>query len=681
MQRISSTATRSNWSLRSVVLGTVALASCFWAHASEIDAPTTPPNASLLWKNSIVPLFDRECVKCHGALKQKGGLDLSRFQAALQGGDSGTVIVPGKAKASLLFQHLQPGADPHMPPKRQLKAEELNLIETWIDHLAIRSSEAAPVAEEATETTPIRVPEHLAPAQVIDSFIEQEWQRRKLAPAPLCDDRTFIRRVYLDLTGTLPSRDAVRAFLFDSRMEKRSRLVTELLATEAYARNMAETFDLLLLGRKDERALSRREQNGWFEFLQSTFLENLPWNQTVQDIIVARRSPDESETAPQKGSLWFLYEQRNNHQAMAEAIAPFVFGTQIKCAQCHDHPLAHEIKQAHYWGTVAAFNRSQNVTTSEGIGISESAIGGFINFANLQQESQPARLVFLNGKQVDEKRPAPGEEETDGSDLYLVPPPEKDQPATAAIPKFSRRQSFAQAVTQDNPLLAKAFVNHLWALFLGRGIVHPVDEINSKYPPSHPDLLQWLADDFSTSNFDVKRLIEIILGSRVYQLAISDNPIHQQHRDAYPSAREKPLKAETLYRMFLVLTHGDEASYREAYPEQAKTMLTAFRKQYPDLLPATIQATLQQAMFLSNSPELDHLLDPREGNLTAELLSITPLPKRIEETFVSILGRLPDKTELDHLSQFFEQRLDRPEAAQKQLMWSLLTSPEFQYNH
>ena len=105
-------------------------------------------------------------------------------------------------------------------------------------------------------------------------------------------------------------------------------------------------------GRREER----RRENGWFAFLESAFKQNRPWNEVVRAMITAR--PEKPED---KGALWFLYERRNEHQQIAEAVAPVIYGTKIDCAQCHDHPLAREIKQGHYWGLVAAFNRSKNV--------------------------------------------------------------------------------------------------------------------------------------------------------------------------------------------------------------------------------------------------------------------------------------------------------------------------------
>ena len=657
------------------------------AVATASDLPRK--NSINSWNKEIAPLLDQACVKCHGPLKQKGGLDLSTFQSLTQGGDSGSAIVPGAPRQSLLYQLIQKGSDPHMPPKKQLAIQEINAIEQWIAHLSLDDGRDG-LDQTISDRTSTSVEETDIPAelknldipQVINHFIRAGWKDQNLPPTPRCDDRTFIRRVYLDLVGTGPSAKSIRAFLFDGRTDKRQRLVRSLLNTKAYAKNMAETFDLLLLGRKGTRARDERRKHGWSDYLESVFAENRPWNEVIREIIMARQAAATNTKTPNRaGALWFVYEHKNNHQSIAESIAPIVFGTQIKCAQCHDHPLVQEIKQFHYWGMVAAFNRSQNIDTEAGIGVAESATGGFINFANLEQESQPAKLAFLNGKLIEETRPKPGEKESDDLAKYVIGPSEKDQrPNRASIPRFSRREQLANAVTESNPLLARSLVNHLWALLLGRGLVHPVDEINSKHPPSHPDLLNWLTNHTESNGFNIKQLIMGIVASDAYQLASRSDLDPEQYPDAFISALEKPLKAETLYRLLVQATGHREADYQAEFPKQAKTLQASIREQFGDLLPVEYQSTLQQAMFLTNSPELDHLLTPRPGNTSHRLLAIGDQTERVSETFLSLLGRLPTKSELDYVNRFLNDRHQDRIAAQKQLMWSLITGPEFQLN-
>ena len=152
---------------------------------------------------------------------------------------------------------------------------------------------------------------------------------------------------------------------------RRTAWIDQLLGQPEHARHLRETFDAVLMSRRGPDSEDSRDKNHWFEFLESSFRRNEPWDQVVRRMIVARPA-----TPEEKGADWFLYERRNNAQAMAEAVAPVVYGLQIKCAQCHDHLVAREIKQAHYWGTVAAFLRSKNVDTPQGPAVSESAIGG-----------------------------------------------------------------------------------------------------------------------------------------------------------------------------------------------------------------------------------------------------------------------------------------------------------------
>ena len=366
-----------------------------------------------------------------------------------------------------------------------------------------------------------------------------------------------------------------------------------------------------------------------------------------------------------------------------------MFGVKIGCAQCHNHPLAWEIEQRHYWGLVAAFNRSKNVDTDKGVGVAESAIGGFINFANLKKESQPATLVFLNGKSVPEKIPAMDAKEVDAPDLYVVPPTPQGQKAhNAAVPKFSRREAFAESVTRDNPLLARAFVNRMWANLMGRGLVAPADQIDSRHRPSHPELLDWLAEDFERSDYDVKRLAQTIVSSRAYQLDSRPSGKIAPSPDSFARALEKPLTAEQLLHSLCIAT-GSAASGQnssasstsaakrpsEPTPEQERAFISAF----PDVMPDTYSPSLQQALFLSNSPVLENLLIAAPGSTAARLLTLGTSEARIREAFAVTLGRAPDAAELKQCQSLLNSQ--SPEKGVKNLLWALLTCAEFQVNH
>src|SRR4030095_7555297 len=188
-----------------------------------------------------------------------------------------------------------------------------------------------------------------------------------------------------------------------------------------------------------------------------------------------------------------------------------------------------------------------------------------------------------------------------------------DPTALVNVPKFSRRAALAQAATHDNPLLARAFVNHTWGMLMGRGLVHPVDEVNSKHPPSHPELLEWLAADFAGHGYDMRRVVRAIVLSRGYQLAASAAG-QAAPPEAFAAILEKPLTAEAIARSARIAAgrSADDAGLRRAVAER-----------FPEVLPRVVTTTVQQAMFLVNNAELLALFKPESGT-AAERLGIVP---------------------------------------------------------
>src|SRR5579872_4617164 len=423
--------------------------------APETRAPAAPSPLTF-WNTDVAPLLENRCSKCHAGVRQRGGLDLRSLETILRGGDSGPAIAPGRPDVSRLFQYVQPKAPLHMPPDagKQLTPAEIGTLKRWIAILP--APKVKPVAGANANVawahdyvaeldhrfqrheTP---PAGLAPSATIDWFLATDWRRDGVAPARPCDDATFLRRVTLDIAGRIPTRDEARQFFADAPpSRRRESLVARLLDSPDYARHMRETFDPILMGRTAGTGPPRRGRGGrrgpaptgqdsaWLAYLDDAFQHNRPWNAMVRDMLVARATE-----GPARGAPWFLAERNNSHQAIAEAVAPIVFGVKINCAQCHNHPLVWEIEQRHYWGLVAAFERSKNIDTETGPGVAESAVGGFIKFANLKKETQPAELVFLNGTSVPEKAPGPDEKEADTPDRYLVPPaPDGKRPLSPA---------------------------------------------------------------------------------------------------------------------------------------------------------------------------------------------------------------------------------------------------------
>ena len=668
--------------------------------------PAGATGSDVFWLSHIEPLLREHCLECHNSTKAKSGLDLSSLQTILRGGDRGSAVIPGRPDESHLYKFLSSEADPHMPPgkRRPLNEDEIGVLKKWIQDLGAQNQtpgignstndlKVHPVASPPTARVTWTPSPNMPPAQVIDRFLELAWNSGKVEPAKRADDATFVRRAHLDLVGRIPTRTEVREFTSDRSKDKRPRLIETLLSRDEYARHMREVFDSVLMSRRGSEWESKRADQKWFAFLEDAFRHNRPWNEVVREIIVAR-----PERAEDRGAVWYLYERQNNAQAVAEAVAPIVFGVQVQCAQCHDHMVAREIKQAHYWGMVAAFNRSKNVDTPQGPGVAESAIGGFTSFANLKKESQPALLTFFNGRQLDEVWPKEGEKETDSPALYLVPPAketEADSGKTSrrrkakaakvdhpAVPKFSRRAAFADAVTRDNPLLARATVNRLWAMLFGRGLVHPVDLMDSKHPASHPELLDWLARDFEQSGYDVKRLMGALCNTKAYQL---DSAARRSSKskppvpDSFACALDKPLSAEQIFRSLLIATDNQPDANGQIAGRSERELRHAFVAQFPEVFPAEYNATLHQAMFFSNSPLFDQLLAPQGDNLAMRLAASSNVETRIREAFAAVFGRTPEPDELRECARYLASR--PAEAGVKQLLWAMLTSAEFQLNH
>jgi hypothetical protein len=513
------------------------------------------------------------------------------------------------------------------------------------------------------------------PREVINQFVRQRWQRQRVSPAAPCGDAEFARRVYLDLAGRIPTVEELDRFLATApadvdptsatTQQRRSRLVDELLQGSDFPQHMADVFDTLLMGRKPLNVYQQRQQSGWRDYLVRAFAKNRPWNQVAREILLARPAGDED-----RGATWFLFERNNKHQDIAEAIGPAIFGVRLDCAQCHDHPLASEIEQRHYWGLVAFFRRGQNTQSKHGPRIAEAAVGGYEQFADLSGDSQPNLLVFLGDREVEEPRPEAGQKEEDADALYQ----EATVEGELRIPRFSRRQKFVDEVLAGHPLVARAMVNRMWALLMGRGMVHPHDEMDSRHEPSHPELLRWLAEDYERSGFDTRRLARAIVMSDAYQLS-SQKPAENSDPADFNWALDKPLIAESWWISVSQLVRGTASD--------DAPLLATIRQQFPDVLPGEPATNVGQALFLSNHASWNAWLresrDP--SHLVPRLQTLPDHATRVRHLFAAAYAREPDEDELQAATAFLTQREDRLVEALDNLIWAVVSSAEFRMNH
>ncbi len=510
----------------------------------------------------------------------------------------------------------------------------------------------------------LSVPTGIDPAKAINVAVEQAWQANKQTPTSRCDDATFARRSYLDLIGRIPNSDELSSFVKDCDSRKRSRLIDSLLHSSEYSQHMAQVFDAIFMGRTDLGGMQRRAEVGWTQYLEDVFAKNRPWNEVVEELLLARPA-----TREQRGAVWYLVSRNDKHQEMAEAVSKDLFGVRIDCAQCHNHPLADEIHQAHYWGLVAFFNRSKNCDTPWGKGLGESAIGGFSEFANVEGESQPNELVYLDNKRVAEARPAKDAKEQESDDLYHA-----SVDGQPRIPKFSRRAKFVEEIAKNNPLIAKAFVNRIWGWMLGRGVVHPVDAMDSYHPASHPELLDWLSRDFASSGYDIRRLIRAIALSDVYQLDSSKAEFVDPQWFAH--GHSKPLTAEMLHRSWLVVFQPDDAGRWESL--QVRTELI---KSIPDVMVEEPQANVAQGLLLTNGELLNQLVDPRNSKFIRQLAENSDDSQCLDQLFMRCLGREPQAAEKEECLRWLRSTTSPRSKQLSSLAWALVTSAEFRFNH
>jgi len=495
--------------------------------------------------------------------------------------------------------------------------------------------------------------------------------------APRCSDEEFLRRVYLDLTGCIPTTADARAFLDDKDADKRIKLIDRLLASPEHARHLASLFEVMLMERRPEKLVA----GGAFrDYLQKAFAANRPWDEIAREIL----SSDGADPKTRPAARFFLDRNAEPH-AITRDIGRLFLGRNIQCAQCHDHPLVGDYKQAEYYGLFAFLNRTTLFTdpTTKVAVLAEKADGE----ATYQSVFDPAKKTDTAKPQVF-GRAAVKEPALEKGKEYKVKPDKNVRP----VPAFSRlAQLGAEVARADNPSFARNYANRLWALLLGRGLVHPLDMDHSDNPPSHPELLDMLAHEAVARKFDTRGLLRELTLSDAYQRS-SVLPEGMKEADAtFAVMHIKPLPPETLGLSLLQATGvtdveraalgktPTDATLNPRLARQLTPLVTTFGS-----LPGKedqFQPTLDQALFLTNGTLLQTWLAAKPGNLLGRCASLKDSSAIVEELYLSILTRRPTPDEAKELANY----LDRPgkdrAVALRDCAWALLTSAEFRFNH
>ena len=323
----------------------------------------------------------------------------------------------------------------------------------------------------------------------------------------LCTDADFLRRLSIDLIGMSPSLDEARDFLADQDPQKRIKLIDRLITSPDYDRHFTRSLDVMLM---ELRGASNVSQDDWHNYLHQSVVQSKPWNVLMREILVA----DGDGTGP-RAAVRFYLDRESEPNLIARDIGRIVFGRDLQCAQCHDHPLIDDYYQSDYQGLYAFFSpgyETKKKVDDKEVTVYAEKAGTDVKFKSVFI-SETQRITgprMIDDAVIEEPQFLPGDE--------YQPTPEGK---VWAPPKFSRRTALANAATDgSNHAFNENIANRLWAHVMGRGLVNPVDLHHSSNPPTHPVLMQLLGEKIAAMNFDMKNFVREIVLSNTYQRTI-----------------------------------------------------------------------------------------------------------------------------------------------------------------
>jgi len=536
--------------------------------------------------------------------------------------------------------------------------------------------------------------EHYGIPQVkfINEQIAAVWGDAGLKPSAPASDGEWCRRVHLDLIGRVPTLKELDAFLADSSPTKKADLVARLLGddyVDDYARHFTDIWTTILIGRDVEN--ERVSRPGMRQYLRRAFSRNLPYDKFMDDLVTATGvNANRQGLTGFNGAANFLSGKmeemgvENGVQATAKTAQVFL-GLQVQCTQCHNHPF-NKGKQNQFWEMNAFFRQTralrkrdgtQDVQWVELVDEDFAGEGGDPEEAELYYElrngiMKVAYPVFIDGTEISKSGYLPGTM-SDGT-AYGV----------------NRRRELAQLI-KGSPYFTKSIVNRMWGYFLGYGFTKPVDDLGEHNPPSHPELLDGLAEQFRENSFDLKELARWIVLSQPY--ALSSRKTAANKADD-PSLGERPrfthfyvrqMQAEQLYESLLTATQADQASRTE---DAAKTkdrwlsqFIIAFGTDEGDDS-TTFNGSIPQALMMFNGDLVKQATSTGKGGFLDKVATSSMSPaQKIDVLYKAALGRVPAAKERQVATALLAARKGDVAAALQDVWWAVLNSNEFIINH
>jgi hypothetical protein len=493
-------------------------------------------------------------------------------------------------------------------------------------------------------------------------MLTAKWTESNVRPAPPADDAEYLRRVYLDLVGKIPTVSEARDFLEDTSPDKRRRLVESLLDSSAYLTRATEIYRAMLLPEADTDGQARQLAPTFEAWLRKRVSENAGYDDIVREVLTVRlggrgrRGGNAFDPKAEPSPLAFYVAKEAKPENLASGAARVFLGIRLECAQCHNHPFA-RWKREEFWGLAAFFagvgkpgkNEAITMTVNETPNKHELAIPG---------TTKVVPASFLG----DDEKPRWGRRAESGRELLAD-----------------------WMLSPDNPYFARAAVNRVWARFFGVGFVEPVDDMGEDNPPAHPELLDEVARQFRGHDYDLKYLIRAITATRAYGLT---SAVGRSETASAQMFAAMPVRSLSPGQFFETLAQA--TGYRENAPRNGFFDGSA-RTQFLELFanrdekPTEGQTTILQALALMNGPLMSSVTTLRTGDTLAAVSDAPFLDTagRIETLYLAALTRRPRPEESARLVKYVDNGGPAGERgkALADVFWALLNSPEFRFNH
>jgi hypothetical protein len=501
-------------------------------------------------------------------------------------------------------------------------------------------------ARSASDPAKVAVP---VTGNYIDTLIDAKLRKLRIAPSPVADDETFLRRVYVDVIGLLPTVVEYERFMSSKASDKRERLIDELLARKEFVELwVLKWAELLQIHTSDK--VSYKATLLYYNWLESQLARNVPVDGLVRQLVASRGG---TFTEPATN----YYQTETETLKVAENVAQVFMGMRIQCAQCHNHPFD-RWTQDDYYGFAAFFaqiGRKPAEDPRETIVFNSG--GGEINHPVGGRVMKPK---FLGG----------------------------DSPNCTG---HDRREVLAQWLTSaENPYFARNLGNMVWAQFFGRGIIEPVDDVRISNPASNPELLDELGKRFVEYHYDFKKLVRDICTSRTYQLASETNEWNQEDLRNFSHAAVRRIKAETLSDCIDLVTETKQKfpglplgarAVQIADGGVSTYFLSTFGRATRETVcscEVKMEPTLSQSLHLLNGEATQKI---QQGNLVGRRLAEKRSTGEIvDELYARVLCRKPRREEKSRLMAALKDQPDLKKSLED-VFWALLNSREFMFNH